>query len=400
MWMGQKFEKDGKQASGGPSETSVTELEGLTATMVFHPERKFTQELSQQSRTFPANTLSTQQAFNNTAFYSPVFYLPQSLAIYYAKSQGLSLVSAIQLARAASLAACFIVGVVALSTAKRIQPWLFAVLTLPMPMFLSSTVSQDGLLLTTTALLAALIDVRLQKDDGKIPLGIAICTFLIATAKPPYLLLALIPLVFFWKSKAGRATNLITLLASLAWLVYDAVAVHTPLDMEGVDVGSQASYMLHHLSSMPGILFSTIKPQGKSWLLEMIGNLGWLDTPLQKWFYLTAWIMILAALGVTYMTGISWNWKRTLTLLGTLVAVSGIIILGQYLTYTKVGAPIIEGVQGRYFLPLLILLPLAFIPNQKAGKPLPGQWLASWVLILFPIVSVVASFLTLQQRYF
>lgn len=78
---------------------------------------------------------------------------------------------------------------------------------------------------------------------------------------------------------------------------------------------------------------------------------------------------------------------------------AGGVALIQYMTWTALGAPVVDGIQGRYFLAPALLLS---IPLRRHPKPCGSNtavWLAAPVLA-FPIVSIAAMMHALVWRYY
>lgn len=50
-----------------------------------------------------------------------------------------------------------------------------------------------------------------------------------------------------------------------------------------------------------------------------------------------------------------------------MIGISLLVEAGLYLGWTSVGGTIIEGIQGRYFLPIATILPICFV-NKKFNK--------------------------------
>jgi uncharacterized membrane protein len=70
----------------------------------------------------------------------------------------------------------------------------------------------------------------------------------------------------------------------------------------------------------------------------------------------------------------------------------------EYLTWTAPGSPVVEGVQGRYFLPLAAVFSLS-IP----GWPRLGRWIEPWAVaavIVLMIVMPPAVIHSLVIRYY
>jgi uncharacterized membrane protein len=70
-----------------------------------------------------------------------------------------------------------------------------------------------------------------------------------------------------------------------------------------------------------------------------------------------------------------------------------------YLSYTPVGAAQVDGVQGRYFLPVLLVLPLMLV-SAKAATPSRVRTLATAAVLLFPVVSLFLTERALTTRYY
>ena len=57
--------------------------------------------------------------------------------------------------------------------------------------------------------------------------------------------------------------------------------------------------------------------------------------------------------------------KQKILLISIFLVIVALIFTGLYLTYTEVGAEIILGVQGRYFIPIVLLILLSLISKDK-----------------------------------
>lgn len=86
----------------------------------------------------------------------------------------------------------------------------------------------------------------------------------------------------------------------------------------------------------------------------MVGILGWIDVPLSEWAYPLAGVALLAALflGSNREDVFPWRWAAPASLV--MAAGSAVLIsLPLYARWTSLDAPIVQGLQGRYFLPTL-----------------------------------------------
>jgi hypothetical protein len=103
---------------------------------------------------------------------------------------------------------------------------------------------------------------------------------------------------------------------------------------------------------------------------QMAGLLGWLNIPLPGWLY-TAWGIALGAAALADLGGAAPSpapWRESALLLAATAASALGIVLALYVTWTPVGDSLAEGVQGRYFLPLLPLLGRALPVAGRFGR--------------------------------
>lgn len=72
-----------------------------------------------------------------------------------------------------------------------------------------------------------------------------------------------------------------------------------------------------------------------------------------------------------------------------------LVILGMNFQWTPVGKYVTEGVQGRYFIPVVILLLIALIPPKKLSKK-RANFIISIIIIfihLFVLINIVRYFM-------
>jgi uncharacterized membrane protein len=84
------------------------------------------------------------------------------------------------------------------------------------------------------------------------------------------------------------------------------------------------------------------------------------------------------------------------------VLASAALVAGAlYVSWTAIGLDHVDGLQGRYFLPLA---PFLVLIHCGEGRSAPGPQalrnLAVWLVMLFPVVSVVTVERAIILRYF
>ncbi len=365
-----------------------------------------------------ANILSIQQSAQwhkpqdievpNTASYSPVMYLPAALGLGIGRAIRASPYNSWILARFFSAAVFVACGALALHIAPRW--WVFTVLCLPMTLSLASSVHPDALNLAVLALSLALLE-----RDRRI-LAAVLMSAVIAQRPTlfPLSLLFLLPLgpgaELALKSPWRRVREvLVAALPPLAWVALARARATVeiirtpqpyapgPLWPEGHNVlfastngAAQIKVLLAHPLLLVTLSLETIVKDFWSTCREMVGVLGSLELVLPPCLYVFAWCG-LAAAALADVTNRERTWPQALDSALTLVVLcSGVLLtyLTMYLIWTQVGYPTIDGVQGRYLLPLL-LAGLFALPILPARLSPVGPFAAATAAMAVGVVTLI-----------
>lgn len=374
---------------GGPDRSGVGPSGGLVDPGVIRfihalepvsPSRPLTPAADLAARAVVWGGPATFAAFPNTAAYAPGFYLPQVLGVALGRTTGLTVQASYTLGRWLAAAATFMLGAVALWQARRGRVLIAICLGLPMTLFLAASVSQDGPLIAAGGLLAALLSrIAVEARASRaMRLGVALLLASMALARTPYALLSLVVLLSPWRALfGGWRAMLVPALAlglALAWSSQvDPLGVRWMRPDDDLDAGRQLALLLREPGAVPRIAWTTLKADAQRLVNESIGVLGWLNLVLPKWAYQSA----CAAIGLAILAAGAdeRNRQRPLAHLGVLailLGVTGAMFAANYLSWTPVGADRVEGMQGRYVLPLLPLLALVMPPLTDGWR-----WLAA-----------------------
>ena len=341
----------------------------------------------------------------NTAAYAPVTYIPAALGLGAAILMGAKPHAVIIGARLANVLAFALIGALALLLAERGRLLLLMTLSLPMTIWLAGSVSQDGLAIAVTVLGAALLT---RGTCAAFWCGCAALAVLVLQ-KPPFLPLAILPLVVApggldprsWIRPAAGAA--IVALPGLMWSVAVAALVSVPLLpgqpyhpgplwpgdptrlFRSAIAGAQISVILHHPLQVALLPVTADGRALPSLWLQFMGVLGQLSLRLPGALY-TLWsaaiLSGIAALvarprapGTRWFTGLG-------AVVGMLCSIE-LIFVALYLTWTPVGMDRIDGIQGRYFIPLLPIL-LFVLPGSGVLRRVPvcAWWAAPLAAIL------------------
>lgn len=334
-------------------------------------------------------------AYPNTALYSPVSYLPQSLGIFIVK--------------------LFSNNVIAMAYGGRLLNWLFVLIItyfsiklipigknilllialLPMNIHQSISLSPDGFInVLSFAMVAFVLNVYFREEKMNTKNLIIMYTLIISIALckivyvPFCLLLFLLPNEKF-RSKENYYKNILmssicVLVTSIGWLT---ISSRYLIEFnQGVDGVGQVKFILSHPIHYTNILIKTILTYGESYFYTMIGSqLGWLNININHVILLL--YTLLMGIVVLYEKDkfkFELKLKDVLLIAGITVLTFLLVMTSLYVQWTKVGNNVIEGIQGRYFIPLLLPFSIIIktISNNETKKIPSMNYIYSTVLFI------------------
>jgi hypothetical protein len=389
---------------GGLVDSGLPALQARMVAIPFHQQVKATGAMF-----LPVPWGTPQPAgFPNTAVYPPFFYLPAAAMAVLARWTDCTLPQALVLMRLAMAVVSIAVGGVAIALAGSAAIWLFAILLLPMSLALTAAVTQDGPMLATTALAVSLF-IFMQTAQPRLRhtafMLMVLLLALVGMARPPYAAFALLvlgaPVGRFWRI-AGLAGLLVCV---AAWSFYNAPFVVLPPRPNGVvDPGAQLRGMALHPWRLLPLAIATWHAVGADVRQTFIGCLGWLDVDLPPLYHHIARAgLVVAALAALCAGSGPWQ-KRGAALAGLAVigAAAGIALI-QYLIWTVVGAPVVDGLVGRYFLAPALLLGIALAHPAVAPAGTMRRRAASVLAIpvlALPVISIAVTMYAILLRYY
>ncbi|HQT46906.1 MAG: hypothetical protein B7X08_00470 [Acidocella sp. 20-63-7] len=356
---------------------------------------------------------------SNTGTYFPAAYVPATLGLALGRATHAPPYACLLLARLFMLATFLVLGALALILASFGEAALLTLLILPMTLFLAGSINQDGVLIAASCLSCAMLT-RGTKGYRLLAMGMMV-VFL--GAKPPYVLLLgifLLPL-----SGAGFLRRLrdvvIAGLPLLFWVGLISLFVVVPFSKAAYLPGplytgdgsvmmyaTNAGANLHILLAQPSRLLSlpwhAAAQHGVSWLQQMIGVLGNLQIVLPDRYYLSWGFALLVAfsgvaLGPRPAQPPAQIWADCLFTGLVVLSTCWLILISLYVCWTPVGLDHIEGLQGRYLLPILpvLLFAIPAWPSRLRLHPLlaaiPSMILGMVGLIYVPMKLLWAYYL-------
>jgi len=310
---------------------------------------------SKPARFFDLGTVAT---------YFPAVYAPAAIELALARAFRAKPVDAFRAGRQVNLVTFCLLGAAALALARRGRALIAAVLLLPMSLGLAASLSGDGILIG----LAAVAGACATRGDARGWWTAAGLVTLVGLTKLPYAPLLLVLLASGRPAFPVRlgvlalsaglmlgwaAYNQAAVMGTVGWPLYEAGPLWPgpPRSFDHFDPPAQFQVLAADPTravTLPAQVFAQ-----NPWIWrQMIGVLGWLSIEMPGWVY-SMWtgVLALAALGLLAERGPG-PAPALAGLLGIALGAWAIMLV-QYLGWTPVGAAAIEGVQGRYFPPLL-----------------------------------------------
>jgi len=444
---------------------SLTKLVEISSGIAFYPEVKQDLDELKTAFAFPLHKKDTEFVHvAGAANYAPIPYLAHIAALLIGQLLNIPILFLFYLTRLFGLAAWIALTWLAIKTIPYGKWFLFVMALLPMTLFEAIGVSADsmtnGLSFLFTAFIFKVVHEahdQLERSHSSSPvqafqfdkktwaLLIAISAVL-PLCKNLYILLLgmllLIPLRFWlnrpaheklfmnhkshmnkrpvstqkvksnYNDKVQNRMMIVSFLGVLlcwgvalaiyfTWTALTAHLVENSI-IEGVDPTLQLMNVFLHPRSRLLVIFRSMKSQFILHTQELIGVLGWLDTYLPRWLYI---LLSATIAGTVVLEGPVYRWQGRAWLAILFFGSSVLVFVSLYAFWTPVGHPLVQGVQGRYFIPFMPMLIGVLGLNstlhlKSQGKTIVlSKYLLPWTI---PIMTtgLLAGVVSLVLRYY
>lgn len=336
-------------------------------------------------------------SFPNTAIYPPFFYLPASCSLVIVKWLNFDVLRTSTVMRVATALASVAMSSIAISIAGSAGLWLFSILLLPASAMLMSAVSQDGPMLASAAVATAVVlrlcDPQSIRWRWKLVL-LSVVVAALGMARPPYIAMVVLPLVTERPPLHVRWIATLTCVGLImTW--WALCGTYVMVSTDPAQLAHPAQQFLHILLH-PGILPALIGTTFQTNFLHDYA--GYFISPLELplGYHVAAWCVLAAAVMLS-ICAIGPAKRAVIVIISVLAACAGIFVI-QYLTWTPVGAPMINGVLGRYFLPLAVILGACFTSQPGSNSRLRN--ILKVPVLTFPVISIVLVAHRIATRYY
>ncbi len=318
--------------------------------------------------------------YNDSAI---IFYFPGVIGIVLGRLFGLGTVMTYMLARLLLLITYTVLTYFALKKIPVLKSILAIVMLMPTVIYRAATVSQDGLIYAYTFLFLAYTiyyvynksKIRIKDTVIMVLTGVGMALGKGGVYIPLMLLLFLIPKDNFGpKVKYGIVVACSALVCIGSYIISNPAILTDFLNSaKGTDTElmwiEDNSYSLKSIIKSPGgslkLLVCTFFLNGGTYLSQAVGDgYGWIQINVSQ-LWTIAYVVIMAA-ALLNVNGTEYTFdmkKRTVTLVTGAIS-AFLTLLSMWIFWTRISSPVIEGVQGRYFVPVIFLILIA-VKNKK-----------------------------------
>src|SRR5438445_1709182 len=305
---------------------------------------KFTRRQFQTAIRIPLEPVK-QPAVDFPAWYTPVPYLPQAFAAVAGRMFNMHPLIIFYAGRLANLA----VAIVGIALAMRVAPShrniIAATALLPMALFEFASWSADALTLAV-----AILFIALMVEGGGV-VALIVFAFVLGLSKPAYFLLAL--LVVAMPGRRMRAKISIVASMTVATMIAFAYAQAASFQQRTgmpIDPAAQMQCVVHDPMHFARAMLSDIAVHWRYYVEGTVGRLGLYELPLPAAIVVIEVLTLIAA-AITSKRAL--NASARIVAICIFIATAVGVVLSQYMIWIIVCGHTIEGIQGRYFLPIV-----------------------------------------------
>ena len=313
------------------------------------------------------------------AYYSAAAYVPQIGAALITRVVGARPFFGFYAGRLATLSASVAFILLASWIAPQFRDHFHAVSLLPMSLFLFGSWSADAMTIASALLVTAVLLRAILSDApmSRLEMIALICASAwLSLCKPSYILATLLALTIprsRFESAARRFASVEVLLlvviaaATLSVWLTMSTAVAFPRSDIPVDARAQLQFVADDPIRFVGVLAHDLRANGLDYIKAMTGRFGLYDVNLPNGVTL---VLLATLLAVGLMNGPSLSTSVRIAAMFIVAAIFIGILIYLYVTSSIAGGATIEGMQGRYVLPILpLILAAVCVPHPRAHLP-------------------------------
>lgn len=302
---------------------------------------------------------------NYTKHHSMFPYIPSAIGVYIGKVFELSWIDITYLTRITNLLSWLFLGYLAIRFIS-FGKWLLCLIALlPMSVFQAASISIDSLTNGLSFLLIALILKFVFEKKKIILLSILIVSIFLIFTKIPYLILLSLMLLVFTQ-RPLKLTHIlsstliaISIFSGFLWIFFNQTSPN---------FNSIAFQQIYNIIQQPieyiQLIIETVRFYGIALIEEWVGKFGWLEIELPTWF-VTLYLIMLVLYAIADSSLLILNKLSKILIFIVFILSIFIIFTTLYIIETPfLKLSYIDGLQGRYFIPLGVL-PFLLLQNKR-----------------------------------
>ena len=317
--------------------------------------------------------------FTNTSLYTPVTYLPQAVGIKIARCFTNRVSGIFYGGKYANFLASLLLCLAAIYWMPFGQKILFMIMTFPMTIQEMISMSPDGFTISLCLFFIAYVFhlsygnvEKLRKRDFCILAGLSL---MIALCKIVYVVLLLLTFIIPNHKIGERKTWMglkfgifsMALAANLIWLKISSV--YLVEIRPGVNAAEQIRYILLNIGDFYGVAVRTLMENSDYFIKTMFGDpMGALNIALSPFVWITFLFLFLYEIYDSRRPTLKLHSFDPLVMALIFLGGSGLIFTSLYVQWTALRNEVIEGIQGRYFIPLIIFPALLAMYRQDKNR--------------------------------
>lgn len=323
----------------------------------------------------------TQEVYTEAQSYCGISYIFSGLGLWIAKILNLNILIGIYLARLFNFIFFVILGYFAIKKIPFGKMLLTLYMFMPMVIQQAASVSPDSIINAVSIFFIAYVlylTFKAEQISKKEIVMIFAITAFLAIAKIVYVPLVGLLFLLICNKNIDKKKKIIVIVGSIligaiigiSWYLYQSryVDEREYVQQNNINATEQVKSIISNPINYANTLKDTIEKVGKDYILGLVGaNLGWQSIQIPE-IYIMATLFVVLISGWFEKNEISFNWKQRLWALAISVGIILLVFTAMYLSWTVVGADVIIGVQGRYFIPVAILIMLCLCMKDNYVK--------------------------------
>ncbi len=323
-------------------------------------------------------TSEIREEYNPAGGYPFIMYVFPSIAILIGKILGLNIYLVFNLARIFNIIFFLICGYYSIKYIPFGKLIVFAFLLNPLMIQEAASVASDAFINATTIFFISFsIYLMFLKREIILSEKIIYIALIIAIsfAKYIYFPLSFISILLFWskgfKEKKNKIFIILTLILSviLGFLSYYIGTLYEDVRPYVLDNNisskGQIAFILNNPLGFVKVLIRNLYLNGETYNYQLWGgSLGFLEIN-NRGILVYMYLFILIFSAFLEKSEISLSKLQKVYILMICFGIGVLVFSGLYLTWTPVGHNLIDGIQGRYFIPVMLLPFLCLIMKNK-----------------------------------